>query len=52
MKYTDLTIHQRINAKGLIMDSKGEKFFNFLLLLWVVSDFREAIDMMLFKLEN
>lgn len=58
MRYEDLNIHQRITAKGLITNPKeqgnfrNDPFFPCLHAIWRLGNFKEAINMLLYKLEN
>lgn len=56
MKYEDLSIHQRITAKGLVTNKKeqgefaNDSFFPCIHAIWKLSNFKEAINMLLFKI--
>jgi hypothetical protein len=56
MKYEDLSIHQRITAKGMIKGVKGYyldvPLFNALHALWVLTDFKQSVEMLLFKMNS
>lgn len=58
MKYEDLSIHQKITAKGLITNKKEQagfvdsSFFPCLHAIWKLTDFRQSINMLLFKINE